>query len=74
MDIKVRQQLEELKGTANGEALRLYLDEEIKRMQNIMDINDELDLHSKQQATKILESMFKFLEKKEVISIKSKYN
>ena len=72
--IDYKQQLEQLRGTANGDALRLYLEEEMKRMSDIYNIKDEIDLRGKQEAKKILENLFKFLEVKKAQTLKNKYN
>ena len=74
MDTKVKEQLEQLKGTASGQALLLYLEEEIAKMKDISGIKTIKELQAKQEAEKILTSLFKFLDFKAVKTAKSKYN
>lgn len=73
MDQKVQEQLEQLRGTANGEALRFYLDEQIKRITDIKILNPE-NVESTKIACQVLEGLFKFLEVKQIQTNKNKYN
>lgn len=74
MQEQILKQLEELRGTANGQALKLYLEEEISKMKDIRTIKTLKDLQARQEAEKILTNLFKFIDYKPNNNNKTKYN
>ena len=74
MNEQTRKQLEELRGSANGQALILYLEEEIEKIKDISTIDSMEELQARQEAEKILKGLFKFLDFKADKKAKSKYN
>jgi hypothetical protein len=73
MEENVKKQLDELRGTANGQALLLYLAEEKAKMVDIKCLTPE-NFKGKQEAVEIIDRLFRFLEKKEFKNQKTKYN
>jgi hypothetical protein len=73
MNPRTQEQLESLRGTANGEALKIYIDEQIKKISDIKTLNVE-NVESRKKACEILELLFSFLEDKKIQNIKTKYN
>jgi hypothetical protein len=74
MTPQVLKQLSELKGTANGEALKLYLQEEIEKMKDLKTIKTIKELQARQEAEKILTNLFRFIDYDSKSVNKTKYN
>ena len=68
-----KQTLQELKGTAYGFALKVYLEEEIGKMSDMSTLTPE-NVVAKKEACQILENLFRFLEVKTNRVVKTKYN
>lgn len=73
MEQKVQKQLEDLRGTANGEALKIYIEEQIKKLSDIKKLTQD-NVESRKLACEILELLFSFLEVKTSQVSKTKYN
>jgi len=73
MDINAQKQLEELRGTANGEALKIWITENIEKMSDIKKLTPE-NVQSRKVACEILENLFNFLDVKTAQNSKPKYN
>lgn len=69
-----KKQLEELRNSAYGQALTIYLEEEIEKMQDIHSIKTLKELQAKQDAEKIIKNLFKFLDFTPKKVNKTKYN
>jgi hypothetical protein len=73
MEDSTRTQLEELRGTANGEAVKLFVEEQIAKIADIKTLTPE-NVEARKKACEILELLFSFLEVKKSQNIKTKYN
>lgn len=73
MEEKYQKLLEEFRETVFATALCAYLDEQIDRMTDINSLTID-NLKARQDACKIMESVFKFLDYKTKKVSKSKYN
>jgi CMP-2-keto-3-deoxyoctulosonic acid synthetase len=73
MNEQTREQLEQLRGTANGEALKVYINEQIAKISDIKTLTPE-NVESRKKACEILELLFSFLEVKTNTTNKTKYN
>ena len=73
MENSTREQLEELRGTANGEAVKLFVEEQIAKIADIKTLTPE-NVEARKKACEILELLFSFLEVKKSQNIKTKYN
>jgi hypothetical protein len=73
MQEQTRKQLEDLRGTANGEAVRIYIEEQVAKISDIKSLTPE-NVESRKKACEILELLFSFLAEKKVENIKTKYN
>lgn len=71
---QVRKQLEEMRSNAYGEALKIYLADEIEKMKDIKTIKTIKELQARQEAEKILTNLFKFIDYKPGNNFKTKYN
>jgi hypothetical protein len=73
MEDSTRKQLEDLRGTANGEAVKLFVEEQIAKIADIKTLTPE-NVEARKKACEILELLFSFLEVKKSQNIKTKYN
>lgn len=73
MEDSTRKQLEDLRGTANGEAVKLFVEEQIAKIADIKTLTPE-NVEARKKACEILELLFSFLEVKKLQNIKTKYN
>ncbi len=65
--------LEDLRGTASGEAIKLFIEEQIAKIADIKTLTAE-NVESRKKACEILELLFSFLEVKKSQNFKTKYN
>jgi len=73
MQDSTREQLEQLRGTANGEAVKLFVEEQIAKISDIKTLTPE-NVEGRKKACEILELLFSFLEVKKPQNFKTKYN
>jgi hypothetical protein len=73
MENSTREQLEDLRGTANGEAVKLFVEEQIAKIADIKTLTPE-NVEARKKACEILELLFSFLEVKKSQNFKTKYN
>jgi len=66
--------IEEIKNSPYAEPLKDYLEEEIKKMQEIGAIKSLKELQAKQEAEKILRKLFYFLDFKSKKVKRTQYN
>ena len=73
MNPQTQEQLESLRGTANGEALRDYITEQVNKISDIRTLTPE-NVEARKKACEILELLFSFLGKDKPQITKSRYN